>query len=100
MACKRGISQRKYSAYKTTTSPLADIYSNIINMMLESLESKKNNYKLLSFGHEEVIINDLGQNLEGVLQFHQRSVFLDWSYTSLGPGTESTQKGRDIVSND
>ena len=51
-------------------------------MMQESLTSMYN--MLLSFIHvyEKVITsNDLGYNLEGVLQFHQRSVYLDWSYT-------------------
>ena len=40
--------------------------------MQESITSKYN--KLLSFRHKEVI-------LEGVLQFHQRSVYFDCSYT-------------------
>ena len=68
-----------------------------MKMIQESLTRKYN--KLLSFRHEEVII----QNLEGVLQFHQRSasVYLV-TLTSSGPSVQSTQKARDtsVVSSD
>ena len=68
-------------------------------MIQESLTSKYN--KLLSFRHEEVNI----YNLQGVhvLQFHQRSVYLDCNYTYFfRPQFSSTQKGRDTsaMSND
>ena len=62
--------------------------------MQESITSKYN--KLLSFRHKEVI-------LEGVLQFHQRSVYFDCSYTYFFRlRCSSTQKGRDasVISND
>ena len=67
---------------------------NSMKMMQESLTSKYN--KLLSFRHEGVIV----QNLEEVLQsVHQRSVYLDYSYTFLQAlvfeYTETCQKGRD-----
>ena len=53
--------------------------------MQESLTSKYN--KLLSFRHEK---------LEGVLQFHQNSVYLDCRYTYFfRPLVLSTQRGRD-----
>ena len=58
--------------------------------MQESLTNK-----LLSFKHEEVIT----YNLEGVLQFHQRPVYLEYNYTYFfRPQFSSTQKGRDTTS--
>ena len=57
-------------------------------MMQESL-SKYN--RLLSFRHKEVI-------LEGVLQFHQRSVYLDCNYTYFfRPQFLNTQKVETLV---
>ena len=61
----------------TNTNSCCIKQRNIIKMMQASLTSKYS--KLLNFRHEEVII----QKLEEVLQFHQRSVYLDCSYTDF-----------------
>ena len=47
--------------------------------------------KLLSFTHEEV-------NLEGLLLFQQRSVYLDCNYTSSGPNVRVHRKVATLVS--